>query len=820
MMTNEWHPLKNEYVGVEIDGYTLESEIRRELLGVVYRAYNKTENIYVLCKLIPKDLLKNDCNSKIKINARKLEGISQILYYNDPIEIKLENKSIICVFSQYLEGKSLLEYVSGNNKNITIPFIKLFADQMLQLFVAIEKIGINSHGFLNGNNILILHDPFTINPDIPTLKVTDFDFKLGHLDNLVLKDDYSQFALICQSLLEVIDYSILDGKDRYFYDVFIEDFLTKKVLETDPTVEGDYVRKPLKLLSLLYHIPEKYKEKNISTMQKLTDPFDYLRCEDIGDSFELLQLLYSKNFPIYSSLLSKNNTVLTGPRGCGKTTIFRNISLKTQILGNKVKKLDDFSDDYIGIYYHCNDLYFAFPYLNGYIADDERRGIIHYFNLSIFSEILDLLNVAKDIEGFELDQNTIYTLQKLFSKYVSSYTVPPCGTNVIEHLIAFVLGEKVILRQWFGDNKNNQPDLLPMDFLKNVCKLLQNEIHWMKGRVIYFFLDDYSSPSISIDLQETLHDFIFFPSAGSEYFFKVSTESFISFHPYNSKKKLLEEGREYLTVDFGDIFLGNEEAGKDFLYEVVNNRLKNSEIHEKYHNIEQILGDSPLKIYVHMAEQIREGKHEIYSGHQVIMGLCSGDVAQILSLIKRIFESNGGLKAFMTPDVKLPIDAAKQNKVVKEMGNEFLDKIEMVPDIGQDLREVTEAFGNVAHWYLVHKDSKNQTKSPPWQAYRIEMRERPTLDEKSQKIYDGLLRYSIFIKDSRGKSQRGVVAPRLYLRKLLIPTFRLSPSKRDNIGLDTEELNLLLNNPSEFESYMESDRCKKGIGSNKLSKYL
>jgi len=178
---------------------------------------------------------------------------------------------------------------------------------------------------------------------------------------------------------------------------------------------------------------------------------------------------------------------------------------------------------------------------------------------------------------------------------------------------------------------------------------------------------------------------------------------------------------------------------------------------------------------------------------------------------------------------KEPIPHDLQDKAIREAGNEFLNRIEAAPETGRQLRKIAQAFGNVANHYLKTRNSKNQKSQPPLQAFRIEVRETPYFDDDkfqgklkwphyklkiAEKHYIDLIRYGVFIRDVRGKSQRGAVVPRLYLRRLLIPTFVLTPSSRDSIGLEVNEFMMLLMDPEKFERHMKWKRPRRPMELN------
>jgi serine/threonine protein kinase len=779
-------------VGQTRKGYTFLKYIGKGKIGVVYKAERKDINDVVACKVIPTQNLKNGWEIELQ-KAVKLQGIAEVVQYRYHFADMIENIPHAFVFWEYVDGNNLRQYCATHPNEITVAFIKNLATQILRAFYAMDKVGV-THGDLHEGNILIAKDP-RVPDELPRIRVADFGIGSTSSD-WEPSDDYHQLALLCHRLLENhIDPALLDANDRFVYDSFVQEFL-KMLLEKDPTV-GPFVRNPKKLIEYLGEL------KIVPSMPplRLENPFDYLSCEQIGNSFELLQMLYSQNFPGYQDLTQRNNTILTGPRGCGKTTIFRNLSLKTKALAGKLDP--DNLESFVGIYYQCSDLYYAFPYLEGCPTEEDRRAITHYFNLSILFEVLDTFSALERYPALALNEKGLLALEDFLRGFIPNYESPPTGTNILNHLKSVVVSEKALIKRWLdNERKNVRPEVfLPIDFLKRLCMLLQERVPWLKSRAFYFFIDDYSLPRISKTVQMSLADFIL--DRYPECFYKISTESVTTLWTVDSHGKLLEETREYDMIDLGSYFLHASLGQKKiFLREIVNNRL--SRAVQKYAGLDDVtvvLGDSPFKSYNELARTIRDSsKRVLYHGWDLVVDLCSGDVAIFLRLVRDIFSL---CRDQLRTDCIKSAPPELQDKAIRTNANDFLNRIECAPDTGQRLRKIAEAFGDVANWYLRNLDSGNQKTNPPWQAFRIEIREKPQLSGETLKIYNDLLKYGVFLRDVRGKSQRGAVVPRLYLRRLLIPSFRLTPNQRDNVGLDTREFVMLLDDPDRFREHMK-----------------
>ncbi len=779
-------------LGYKISGapYTLSAYIGKGKIGVVYKAERSDIRDVVACKVIPSKHLKPGWETELA-KVVKLESIPGVVHYRQHLAETIDGELYAIILYEFVEGENLGSYCRRHETEVTLPFIENLLRQALETFHAMRVKDV-THGDLHEGNVLIASDPRFPGKQ---LRIKIADFGIGSTSfNWQPKDDYYQLALICRKLLEsYIDSAFLEGEDRRVYDFLVNQFL-RQIIETDPNV-GEYVRNPEKLIDALEEIR---KAKHTAPQLGLQHPFDYLSCEQIGDSFELLQLLYSSNFPGFADLTERSNTILTGPRGCGKTTILRNLSLRTQALAGKLNV--DALPNFIGVYYQCSDLYYAFPNLKDSPAEGDRKVIIHYFNLAMLFEVLETFSSLGDFRPLVLSERVMAELEGFLRGFIPSYVSPPAGTDLLRHMKSVVSSEKIRTKRWLDSGKKGAgPDsFLPMDFLKHLCRLFQENVPWLRGRPFYFFIDDYSLPRISRALQTSLGDFIL--DRYSECFFKISTESATTIWPIDSHGKLLEETREYEMVDLGDYFLhASFEVKQAFLRDVVNQRLRNAaERRGELEDIVAVLGHSPFKSYNELALAIRDQTKRIqYCGWDLVVDLCSGDIAIILRMIRDIFSQARGQEQ----DFKIA-EPTVQDRAIRENSNGFLSRIETAPENGPMLRKIAEAFGEVASWYLRTLNSGNLLSNPPWQAFRIEVRSRPELKGEALKLYNELIRYGVFLRDVRGKSQRGAVVPRLYLRRLLIPTFKLTPSTRDNIGLNPDEFIMLLTDPPSFSKHM------------------
>ncbi|MEW6682687.1 MAG: AarF/UbiB family protein [Nitrospirota bacterium] len=767
----------------------------------VFRARSDSLNRDLACKVIPRSNLLHDQDGgelwrKEVYKADALKS-STVVKFEDIQEWRDDSAGIDCVvlISEFVEGPSLRKFVSAFADVITVTFIANWLATMLNLFNEMKRQGV-SHGDLHNGNILVEdRSSYDLLGPQYVFRVTDFGVADATSEPR-FKDDYLQLADILKQLLGLVRYSEGSPKDKFIFKVLRDHFVSRHLVEADLT-RDPLARQPASLLRRLIDLDGDFERSAAQESARLLTPFDFLSCEQIGEAPSLLRALYSDRFLGLSEIESQNNVVVTGPRGCGKTTVFRSLSLDQKM---HVNEADPDQTRYIGVYYRCIDLYFAFP---RYVIPARNEALdipIHFITATLLAKLLDSLETwARKHFGDEFNSAESKVAENLWSAFEIDPPQYP-GQTTLKAIIARLNKErlKAAERQRFVNDENRDIGrCFGPEVLLKACEALSH-FPFARGRPIYFFIDDYSSPKVTKDLQKSLNRV--FMQRASVCFFKLSTESPVSFAKSDIDQKIYVESREFIVQNLGLVYLHAEIGPKlTFIDDVFRRRLAQSNTSLSARELAHLVGTSSQWSNNESARQIRDGKKPLLWGRETLCSLCSGDIHYLISLVGNMVNLSGGAQELANAQGAFRIPPETQNRAIREEAGRFLKNLRGIPKCGEQLVSIVEAFGNVSHSHLKYIDSKNEDGSPPKQASRVEPYEPFSLSPAAQQLYDELLRYSVFIEDFRGKSRRGKVVPRLYLRRFLIPHFNLTFSMRDSIELEPVDFEEFLLAPKTFE---------------------
>jgi len=608
---------------------------------------------------------------------------------------------------------------------VDISFVLSFLESMLTFFNEMRSVGVN-HGDLHAGNVLVQKREFDLQGPKYAFRVADFGVASA-TSGARFKGDYDQLAAMLRELLEQVPFQKLSAHDQYLFNVLNDEFVGRHLVEHDATRDST-ARNPITLYQELISLDSRYNALQTDLSMQMLTPFDYLSCEQIAKNYSLLKSLYSNRFLELGEIESRNNHVVTGPRGCGKSTVFRSLSMRYRVLSGSDAELGAGDEDrlkYLGVYFWCNDLYFAFPnYKAGTSEAPQAANLpMHFVTATLLSEALESIGLwAQEYYEEEFARHEESAARAIWDVLGIAPPQSP-GANSFRAIAARLQQEaqRAVKKQQLAHDPKQEwkSSYFGPDVLIRACDKLLERLPFLNNRPFYFFIDDYSSPKITQDLQLNLNRL--FMQRSHSCFFKLSTESSVSYSQGDSDGKAYVESREYKLVNLGLVYIhASDEEKLEFIEDIFKRRLA-AVAGYPASSLEELVGQSSSQSFNEAAREIREsGKKPKFYGKESLARSCSGDIHYVLQVVSEMVSAAGGPEALAdTTDVP-KISTSNQNHAIREYAGNFLRNLQGSSKHGQSMVNVVAAFGTVAHSYLKYRDSRNERATTPHQACRIE----------------------------------------------------------------------------------------------------
>ena len=550
----------NKLTGMKIGKYELEVILGEGNFGITFKATDEIHgNVAIkIIKATEDPEWKNEAE-----RAAKLRDVLQVATVFDigkaSVELDGQQTSLNFIVWEYVEGQTLAS-IFKKERSIPTTLILELAEEICMAIKGMQEIGVE-HGDLHANNIILI-PPKNWSPDRRhRLKIVDFGLAKSFRGGKYASDMdlLASHLKSCWNLNQKYSGELV-AKDKKFQQI-LTDLISQL---TDPDLERR-LNDPLDVIERIYHIMEEYDEGSNLKKTQLEHPFEYLSVEEMPENSDLIQDLYTDNVPWLQEIEGYGTTVISGPRGSGKSMILKNMRLLTKIRSQELMNRSANKIKYLGFYVHCqNNLYFPFAGLEVQFDEKTCNKFTHYLNLLFTAEVLESLIV--------LEQSKILIFSKKSKNILAKFLYEKIFQNDEILFLSFKnlfiqcksLIEKEIL---FSQKKILKKELISkqtsISYIQNLLEILDNMSDFFRNKPVYLLLDDYSQPKIEYNLQRSINRIIGFRN--SRFCFKITSEKF-GFVQKDQDGKILQQDREFSYVDLGARYIKASRSEKKTVY--------------------------------------------------------------------------------------------------------------------------------------------------------------------------------------------------------------------------------------------------------------
>ena len=780
--------------------YTLDRPVAAGVKAVVWKVIDEYGRPRALKLACYDDYIDRSYLEELS-RAARLEQSPEFARFVDAevVTIDLDDlgeQRFVGIVEEWIDGLTLESFLKDRREEVTVSFFLGYVRTLCRALLALQTQGL-THDDLHARNVMVAEPVDGQLSGERVFKVID----TGSLKPSPTKkemDDHFHFVEHLVAIRNTIHLRrMLTLRERRF--VAEADGLLGTMLDENSTIA---LRDPAQISEQFDLAFTRASAVRRPATDKMQSPFEFISAEHIADD-SLLVEIFAKSCPWLEKVSGPDPCLVTGPRGCGKSTIFRWLSLKAHLH----KPTADIEPLRIaGFYISCSaDLQNRLGWIRDKAtAQQFRREIVHYFNLLAAREIvitLELISNRPDREshwGFGSPQ------ERAIHLFIMNALGPASrkrvqGVSYMEQTIEAIEAEMFQTHSQMlrGLNLNW---VTPETFLGDLTTALIQSVPAFEKKRIAFLVDDFSDHRLPKDVQAILNRIIW--ERRPSHIFKLSAEKYGALlideagAPVDISREMVpvDCGREYIALDDSN----RSQQARTFAAELLNLRLKKTGYAG---TAESLIGDSrwPSRSLARALLSKKGRLADQYHGLACIADLCSGDIATLLQVYRQIFELAGSGK-----EATSRIPKRVQHQAIVNVSREQLGAIRAQFPYGSKMYDIATAFGTLVRNVLRSGrwQKKGRSTTPPM-CPRIEVDQKrggivDQLNPEQQDLAKSLIKRSVFIEMPEGISRHdSLTTLRWHFRRVYLPAFGAALAKNDAVKVEPDWFKFFLTNPSE-----------------------
>lgn len=577
---------------------------------------------------------------------------------------------------------------------------------------------------------------------------------------------------------------------------------------------------------------------------KIINPFE-IKTPEQNSAQDVVELFVNV-FADFKQVLEKGHTFLNGPRGSGKSMMFRYIQPDCQQI---VQKCDTNKLDYFSVYIpikltniNISDLKRLEEYADTIVNEHLLSTyVVSNIFLSIEKSYGDSLNeYVEEIKNF---YNTKFTSHVKGSGYcgVISDITGQEGRKVINEMANIVSSmnkeclqycRRIALSRDLSSPYNGSiTDFI--DFVYPILLGIKDLSFFPKGKPFYILIDD--AGYLNLSQTKVLNTWVSYRTT-KDICFKISTQLDYKTHLTTNGKRI-DAPHDYSEINISTVYSSSKSRYNDRIKEIVERRLKKylskdinvdlffpekeeqskaidklyEEIKVKYNdpNKEYAGRDAANRYarpeYIRNLQKIHKSGHTYsYAGFNQLVAISSGIIRHFLAAAQEMFSL---ACAELGNEEHYPefISTSIQDEIIKKYSDSFLssefDKIRKDANDNREdiikaekLYNLIESLGELFHAILVSDATERRV-------FSVALTDNP--DDELREILDLGEQYGYLHKSTIGNKQ-GTGRNRLYiLSRILAPHFKLDPTNFAGYKfMKSETLKIALTDKTRFLRYM------------------